>query len=173
MNIILTGFMGTGKSSVGRMLAHECGLDFLDLDDIIEAASGVSIKEIFNSSGESEFRRLETQAIERLVSGAYGANCVLATGGGAVLKKSNRDALRRWGKVILLTASVDEMLDRVGGAEARPLLSGGKRREAIERLMAERAPAYRDCDFSIDTTGLTEAEVVALIMGFLKERGAD
>lgn len=165
--------MGTGKSSVGKMLARERGLEFLDLDDIIETASGISIKEIFNSGGEAEFRALEARAIERLVSGAYGVNCVLATGGGAVLRKSNRDALRRWGTVVLLTASVDEMLDRVGKAEDRPLLSGGKRREKIERLMAERDSAYRDCDFSVDTTGLTVAEVVARITGFLKEKGAD
>ncbi|MBI5886468.1 MAG: shikimate kinase [Deltaproteobacteria bacterium] len=171
MNIILTGFMGTGKSSVGKILARECGLEFLDLDDIIETASGASIKEIFNSGGETEFRRLEAEAIEKVVSGAYGANCVLATGGGAVLRKSNRDALRRWGTVVLLTASVDEMLDRVGKAEARPLLSGAKRRDTIERLMAERDSAYGDCDLSVDTTGLTMAEVVARIKGFLKERG--
>ena len=153
------------------MLARECGLAFLDLDDIIESTARTSIKEIFASGGEAEFRRIESEAIERLVSGEYGAGCVVATGGGAVLKESNRDALKRWGTVVLLTASIDEMLARVSGSEARPLLTSEKRRETVERLMTEREPAYRDCDLSVDTTGLTVAGVVAKIKGFLNGRG--
>lgn len=171
MNIILTGFMGTGKSAVGKRLAHDYGLRFFDLDEIIVSQAGCSIKEIFAARGESEFRNLESEAIERFASGVYGGNCVLSTGGGAVLKKSNRDSFKRWGKIVLLTASVDEILNRVGAAEARPLLAGQDRREVVTRLMAERNDAYLDCDFKIDTTGLSVAEVSVKIMAFLKEKG--
>lgn len=162
--------MGTGKSAVGRRLALDYGFSFYDLDDIIAASSGISIKEIFATLGEPEFRRLESEAIERFASGVYGSNCVLSTGGGAVLKKANRDALRHWGKVILLTASVDEILKRVGDGDARPLLAGPDRCEVILRLMAERGEAYRDCDFIVDTTGLSIADVVDKIWACLKEK---
>lgn len=168
MNISLTGLMGTGKSAVGRRLAHDYGFRFFDLDDIIVAQAGISVQNIFGNHGEAGFRRLESEAIERFVSGAYGGNCVLATGGGAVLKKSNRDLLRRWGKVILLTASVDETLKRVGDGESRPLLAGSDRATVIARLMAERNDAYMDCDFRIDTTGLSITEVAERIMAYLK-----
>lgn len=160
--------MGTGKSSVGKRLAHEHGFRFFDLDDVIISRSGIGIQEIFNTRGEAAFRSLESEAIEKFVSIGHGGNCVLSTGGGAVLKKSNRESLRRWGKVILLTASVDEMLKRVGDGESRPLLAGQDRREVILRLMAERNAAYMDCDFSVDTTGLNVAEVVERIMAYLK-----
>lgn len=169
LNIILTGLMGTGKSAVGKRLAHDYGFRFFDLDDIIVTRSGISIKDIFETQGEAEFRNLESEVIERFVSGGYGGNCVLSTGGGAVIKKTNRDSFRRWGKVILLTASVDEMLKRVGDAESRPLLAGQDRGAVIARLLSERNEAYMDCDFKIDTTGLSVAEVALRIMAFLKE----
>lgn len=172
MNIVLTGFMGTGKSTVGRRLARELGLEFLDLDDIIEKETGLSISDIFSLRNEKDFRRLESEAIQRLVSGDCGLGVVLSTGGGAVVSSQNRKALRSWGRVVLLTASVDEILKRVHGSEARPLLSKDGRREAAAKLLVQREEAYKDCDLRIDTTGLDVTRVVDRIKEFLKEKVA-
>lgn len=170
-NIALTGFMGTGKSTVGRRLAAELGLKFLDIDDLIEKDAGMPIREIFKKDGEARFRRLESSVIEKLSSGAYGNGVVISTGGGAVVNPANRSLLKSWATLVCLRASVDEILRRVGDKVDRPLLSAPDKRAAVERLLGERQQAYLDADFTVETTGRGVDDIVAEIKGLI-ETGA-
>ena len=170
LNIALTGFMGTGKSTVGRRLARDLGLKFLDIDDLIEKEAGLPVKEIFRTLGEASFRRTESEVIEKLRDGSFGTGIVLSTGGGAVVDPLNRKRLRDWGVLVCLTASLDEILRRVGNRDDRPLLSGPDSRGTAERLMAERQEAYSEADFTVDTTSAKVEDVVERIKGFLEKR---
>ncbi|TAN60416.1 shikimate kinase [bacterium] len=170
-NIVLTGFMGTGKSSVGKRLANDLKCGFIDTDLLLEQDAGMAVKEIFVQQGEAYFRKLEAGVISRLTSGAYGDSLVVSTGGGAVVDPENRRKLRAWGAVICLTASVDAILARVERSDERPLLSVDNRQVEIEKRLIARRPAYSDSDLTIDTTDKTVAEVTAEIKAFLKERG--
>jgi shikimate kinase len=165
-NVVLTGFMGTGKTSVGRRLAGELGVEFLDTDDLIENEARMPIKDIFGKFGEGHFRELEREVIKRVSSTMDGL--VLSTGGGAIIDGTNRNRLKSWGKVICLTASVETILARVGDQDERPLLSGGEKRRSIERLLKGREPFYNESDLVIDTTTRGIDEVVSEIKGFLK-----
>jgi len=168
INIALTGFMGTGKSTVGRCLARDLNLKFIDIDDLIEKEAGMPIKDIFSVKGEAVFRKIESEVIEKLSAGAFGTGIVLSTGGGAVVDPLNRNRLKSWGVLVCLTASVDELLRRVGGREDRPLLNGPDRRRRVETLLAERAGAYADSDFTVDTTAATVQEVIEKIKAFVE-----
>lgn len=163
--------MGTGKSTVGRRLARELKCRFLDIDEMIEQEAGSPVRDIFAIHGEGRFRDLERGVIRKLVS-ARGVATVVATGGGAVADASNRAALRGWATVVCLRASIEAILARVGGAQDRPLLSAPGRKEAIEKLLAQRDEAYRDCDLAVDTTGKTVDEIAAIIMDYLSRKGA-
>ena len=160
-NIVLTGFMGTGKSSVGRLVAARLGWPFVDLDERIATAAGMSVPEIFANDGETVFRDLETAACEG-VSAASGL--VIATGGGAVLRAANRQALSAGGLVICLEASPEAILQRLGSASDRPVLGDGDRAERIRQLLQERAAAYATLPQHIDTTGLTVAQVTDRVL---------
>ncbi len=162
--------MGTGKSTVGRRLARDLELRFLDIDDLIEKEAGMPVREIFSTLGEPSFRRTESEVIEKLLKGSFGSGIVLSTGGGAVVDPVNRKRLRQWGVLVCLTASVDEILRRVGNRDDRPLLAGPDRRGTVERLMAERSEAYSEADFTVDTTSARVEEVVDRIKGFLADR---
>ncbi len=172
-NIVLSGFMGTGKSTVGYRLARELGMTFVDLDSLIEDGAGKSVKEIFAELGEGAFRVLESEAVERVVSGAVGDSIVLATGGGTVVNPRSRALLKEWGFIICLTACVETILDRTsrdlpeGVVANRPLLDMEEREDAVKRLLAERNEAYSDCHMSIDTTEDGVAEVVEKIKAFI------
>lgn len=160
-NIVLTGFMGTGKSSIGRRLARELHLKFIDTDGLIEKEAGKSIAQIFAEHGEGYFRKLESKAIEDVASKA---NVIIATGGGAIVNPENLEALKKNGIVICLTASIDSILARVGSGDERPLLSEGGKREAISNLLKQREPFYKKADFIIDTTAKSTKEVVEEIL---------
>jgi shikimate kinase len=166
-SIILTGFMGTGKSTVGRLLARRLGYAFVDLDDLIEKEAGMPVREIFSSYGEARFRELETRAIERLASGALGSPLVVSTGGGAVIREENRALLRSFGSLVCLKASPEEILKRVGNRPERPLLAGPDREDKLHSLLNERRTAYMDCDLEVDTSHLGPEEVVGMILGYL------
>lgn len=182
-SVILAGFMGTGKSTVGRLLARRLGFGFLDLDELIEKEAGAAVKDIFSSHGEARFRELESKAIERLASGGLGADLVVSTGGGAVISGKNRSLLRSFGVLVCLKASHEEILKRVGNRPERPLLYGPGREEKLRTLLAERQAAYSDCDLEVDTTRLKPEEVAGMIQGYLsraasvsgpdKKRGED
>lgn len=167
-NIILTGFMGTGKSSVGRLLAKRLGFRLVDLDAEIVRVAGCSINEIFAESGEEEFRRLESAQLDRL---ARGPRTVLSTGGGAVKNPDNRRLMHDAGAVINLTASVDAICARLVDDSARPLLRENRSPDFVARMLAEREQYYADADVRIDTSGKSVGEVVEEILVWLKRVG--
>ncbi len=160
-NIILTGFMGTGKSSVGRVLADRLGYRYCDLDALIVAAAGSSINEIFARHGEAHFRRIEAEMVRSI---ANMSGLVVATGGGAVLDPENRRQLRAAGFVVNLTAPAAEIFKRLQGENERPLLKEEKSLEKIGVMLQEREPFYADADIRIDTTGKSVEDVVAEIL---------
>jgi len=162
MNITLTGFMGTGKTAVGKRLARQLGWKFIDLDALIVAASGKSVPRIFAEHGEAVFRRLEHRMIRRVVRAH---EQVIATGGGAFVSPENRRLLRTGGPVICLTASPKVVLQRVTPTLAhRPMLAGAPSPLArIQQLMSQRCSAYAQADLMIDTSRLSLDEVAERI----------
>lgn len=140
--IVLIGYRGCGKTTVGRELALRLSLEFIDTDELIASAAGCTIAEIFEKEGESGFRLREHLAIADAVSRP---GRVISAGGGAVESQQNRDLLRACGTVIWLTATVDELWERVSGdaasAEQRPNLAGGGRDE-VAAILARRTPLY-------------------------------
>jgi shikimate kinase len=167
-NLILIGFMGTGKSSIGRLVAHRLRFQFVDTDALIVERAGLEISEIFAQHGEAHFRDLETRAIESLASRE---RYVVATGGGAVLREQNRRLLRSLGFVALLTAREKTILDRVGHGNRRPLLHSSNPAEKIAELLAERAPAYEAAaHWTLDTSDITREQASELIVA--EARGA-
>lgn len=163
MNIILTGFMGTGKTTAGKRLAKRLGWTFVDVDDLIEAGAKMPIARIFAERSEAVFRRLERRQINKVVR-AHGQ--VIATGGGAFLDPQNRSQLTSSGPVVCLAAKPQAIMARVGKKlHARPLLAGAKNPLArITTLLKQRAPAYAQADLTIDTTQLSIEQVVERLM---------
>lgn len=166
-NISLIGFMGTGKSSVGRALARRLNRKFIELDALIEKDAGKSIPEIFKHGGEIGFRELEIQTIKNIESEK---NVVVACGGGVVLNKINIDRLKEGGVVIYLTAAPNIILKRTSRDPlARPLLNVEDPVSRIKELLKFRKPLYqRAADITINTTGLNIESVVREIIEKLK-----
>ncbi|HZY31517.1 MAG TPA: shikimate kinase [Candidatus Methylomirabilis sp.] len=164
MKIVLTGFMGTGKTAVGCRLAERLGLTFTDLDRVIEGAAGMKVAEIFASEGEPGFRRRERELIATL---ANRRDCVIATGGGAVLDAENVQHLKTGGIIICLRAEPGVILQRIGTDARRPLLQGPERLAKIRELLDHRAPAYAKADLCIDTSTSHVEEIVDRIVGYL------
>lgn len=162
-NIILVGFMGTGKSSIGRHVAKRLGFQFLDTDHIItDRAGGVSIAEIFAQRGEPAFRDLETSAIESLF---HLRRCVIATGGGAVLREENRRLLRELGFVVGLSAEEEVIFERVSRCDKRPLLHTKDPRGTLHRLLEARRDCYAEAaEFALDTSAIDHAEAADRIV---------
>lgn len=159
-HIVLTGFMATGKTEVGRRLARLLGWPFVDTDGLVEVAAGRPVKEIFATEGEARFRALERAAVEQ----ACGVpEAVIATGGGALLDPENRRRLAAAGPIVCLAASPEVILARAGNGTARPLLAGttgpDERLARIRQLLSERAPTYAVATHTIDTAGLTVDQV--------------
>ena len=162
-NLVLTGFMGTGKTRIGREVARRLGRPFIDMDAEIEARTGKLIPRIFAEDGEAAFRCLEADLCQELGSRT---GRVIATGGGALLDAANREAMMRGGTVVCLTSDVEEIQRRLGGddAPARPLLRVPDPRAEIERLLAARQDAYAAIPWQVDTTGLPVEEVVGRVI---------
>ncbi len=168
-NIVLTGFMGTGKTSVGKRLASILGMDFVDTDMEIERLTGLKIPEIFQMYGEERFRKEESADVERI---AALQNTVVATGGGVVLNPENMRHLRKNGFVVLLQARPEVIARRLQGSDDRPLLADKEQLiERIEGLLQEREPYYEDCDLKIDTSDLDVQGVAEKIIKELRELG--
>ena len=159
-NIVLVGFMGTGKTSVGRRLATQLRMRYVDTDDIIERDSGRRISNIFEEDGEAAFRELESEAV-RKVSKLY--NYVISTGGGVVLREANMVALKRNGIVFCLTATAEEIYRRVQHQTHRPLLQTPDPLTKIKSMLEERHPYYVKADYMVETTGRSFGEVMAYI----------
>lgn len=147
-NIALIGFMGTGKSSVGRLVADTLHFTFLDTDDVIEARAGKRINEIFAQQGEPVFRELECGLVEEL---ARRDRTVIATGGGLPVNSANLASLKTHALVVCLWASPEKILERVGHQTHRPLLNTADPLEKIRSLLAAREPFYRQADVLVNT----------------------
>jgi len=162
-NIVLTGPMGSGKTSVGRLLAQGLNCEFIDLDALIVDRAGKSINAIFADDGEPAFRGLEQQQLADLVGRE---RIVLSTGGGAVIDPENRRLMRLIGPVVNLTASLDVLAARLAACNDRPLLQGeeAERLAKLERLLEEREQYYADSDIRIDTAGKSVEDVAAEVL---------
>jgi shikimate kinase len=168
-NIYLIGPMGSGKTAVGRQLAHELGMEFFDSDAEIERSTGVDISYIFEKEGEASFRDRERECIEHLTQREH---IVMATGGGSVMDEDNRRRLSDTGTVVYLKTSIERQLERTQHAKNRPLLFGGDPSETLERLAAIREPQYETlATVSVDTGGRHVRAVVTAVVKILKDRG--
>ena len=167
-NVILVGFMGAGKSVIGRLLARRLGRCFVETDDMIVARDGRPIPEIFRQDGEEAFRRLEAEAVEalRLKTGD-----VIATGGGLPCREGRMDALRVLGTVVWLRGELPELLARARRTGARPMLER-RSPEEIAALHRARVAYYAQADLVVDTAGLGVDQVVARVLAALRERDA-
>ena len=139
-NIVLCGFMGSGKTSVGSRLAQTTGRTFVDMDRYIEQKEGMTVPEIFSARGEAAFRTMEREAAKEL---SLQSGLIIATGGGALMNPENTAALKESGVIVLLDASAEAIRRRLSGDRSRPLLSGPDREETFRRLYSERTGAYR------------------------------
>lgn len=162
-NIFLIGFMGVGKSTIAKLLAKRLGANLIEMDETIEAESGMSINQIFEEYGESHFRDLETALVKR-VSQEGGA--VVSCGGGAVLRLENVELMKKSGKIIFLSATPETIYDRVKNSTNRPLLNGNMNVEYIRGLMERRREVYENAaDVVICTDGKWKAQIVEEILG--------
>ncbi len=171
-NIILTGFMASGKSAVGKELAKRLRMDFVDTDKLIEEKEGIKISQIFREKGEPYFRDVEAEVIKEV---AEYENSAIATGGGVVLKEENMQALRKNGRIICLSTDAATILKRTSQNRLRPLLEGerGSRENKIKDLLTFRAPYYQKADFIVDTTDLMVKETVEKIIKYLNEKNGN
>lgn len=167
-NIVLVGFMGTGKSSLGRILARRLGYRFIDTDIAIEKITGLTVEQIFRRHGVIRFRSEENLLAKRL-AGKKGL--VIATGGGMLLNKENVELLSRNGVLIGLRADPDVILQRLKNKKRRPLLKKGDIRETVLKLLREREGIYDAAEFTVDTGKLSFDASLNKIHQYLKKKG--
>jgi shikimate kinase len=170
--VVLVGMMGSGKTTVGRLIAARLRSGFADTDDEVESSAGMSVQEMFARSGEEGFRRAESDALGVLLS--PGGPGVVAVGGGAVLSETNRQTMRREATVVWLRAFVGTLTDRVGSGEGRPLLSDGAQvlpgtaRDRLSELSYERQRLYEEVsDVVVDTDDMSPEEVADVVVSAL------
>lgn len=168
-NIVLVGFMGSGKSTVGRRLARRLGYGYVDTDQMVESKAGKRVAEIFKEEGEAVFRALERLAVEKA---SMGDSRVIACGGGAVIDRENVVALKRNGALIYLKASKASLIERLErGIEKRPLLKTEDVEARVRELLEQRVKIYeRVSDAVVDTDGLSPAGVVEEIIRMVRSR---
>lgn len=158
LNVVLVGFMGVGKSAVGRRLARRLGRTFIDTDRWITDTAGMSIPEIFRQHGEQAFRDLESSAASDC---AAKERLVVSTGGGLLGRPENRQVLAQSGILICLIATPEVILRRTYPWDGRPMLqTAPSPREAVEKLLADRSSWYSEVDLTVDTSDLTPTQVV-------------
>lgn len=168
MNLVIIGFMGTGKSTLGRVLAGELGYEFIDTDQIIEKDYGKKIPQIFQEEGEAFFRSLENKLAHKL---SESDRKVIATGGGWVLNPENLRLSRTNGFIISLLARPEVIYERTKHETNRPLLCGADPLFEIRRIMAERESLYQDADLLVDTSRGTPVELIGGVIEELIKRG--
>ncbi|HZK39943.1 MAG TPA: shikimate kinase [Atribacterota bacterium] len=164
-NIIITGFMGTGKSAVAKELARKLKMEFIDMDRIIEERRGMSIADVFAGHGEKYFREQENKLVKEL---SKKENTVIATGGGTLLSSDNARMLGQRGQIICLYADSQTIYNRVNKKNNRPLLKRENVLSEINRLLEERKEAYNNFTIKIDTTNLNVQEVADKTITLLK-----
>jgi len=162
--IVLVGLMGAGKTTVGRRLARELGIEFADADAEIEKAAGISIPEIFEKYGEPAFREGERKVISRLLDEAPH---VLATGGGAFMNDDTRASIKAKSASVWLDADIPILLERVGRKNNRPLLETGDPETILRKLADERYPVYAKADIRVKSDGGAHEDVVEAIINAL------
>jgi shikimate kinase len=165
-NIVLFGFMGTGKTSVGRKLASSLGMKFIDMDQIIEEREKRSIKDIFAADGEPYFRKLERALVEEL---AQRRGLVIGTGGGVVLNADNVRDFAATGLCVCLSAAPEVILKRLEKDGSRPLLAEGDKLQKIKGILESRRQLYAKVPVQVDTTGLSVDEVVQRITAIVSQ----
>ncbi len=167
MNIILSGFMGCGKTTIGKIIARRLSLDFIDTDKLIEEREGRRIREIFDTDGEGYFRYKEHEICAEL---SHEDNKIIATGGGALTFDRNKEALSKSGKVIFIDVDLNTILRRIGNDSQRPLLN-----DETKALFDKRNPIYKkNCDFTITVRGDVSAKEIAdsIIKYYIKGKKA-
>ncbi len=161
-NMVFIGFMGAGKTTVGRFYAEQLGKDFLDTDSVIEKKTGKTITAIFEDEGEEAFRKMETEILRELKEQV--SNTVISVGGGLPLREENRKILKEAGTVVYLRSRPETVWERLKGDDTRPMLKGEHPEERIRELLNIREEAYEEAaHFSVDTDGKTPGEVAELV----------
>jgi len=162
-NIVLIGFMGSGKTTIGKSLEEKTDMVFVDTDELIEAYEGCKVSEIFADKGEAYFRRLEKETLKNLLESTD--NKVISTGGGIVTNQENIPLLKQLGKVFYLRIKPETVVERLEGDKTRPLLIGEDKLVKVEQLMTDRKELYEmAADKTIDTDGLSVSEIVGKIL---------
>lgn len=159
-NLALVGFMGTGKTTVGQILAHMLRFRFVDTDEMVEAKAGRKIPEIFAQQGEPAFRALESEVVAELETME---DRVISTGGGVILNPSNLQSLRRHALLVCLWAPPEAILERVGRQTHRPLLQCDDPLARIQALLQERGPTYQQADVLINSAHRNPKEVAQIV----------
>ncbi len=166
--IYLIGFMGSGKTSTGRLLAERLGFGFVDMDDLIVETAGMSIPEIFSRFGEDRFRDIETEVLKRV---AGESNRVISCGGGVIIREENRRVLKNTGKVVYLRTSPEVAYERIKGDANRPLIQVPDPLAKIRELMERRRKWYEEtAHLAVDTDGKTPSEVAEEVLNALRDR---
>jgi len=164
-NVIICGFMGTGKSVVGKSVSTALGFDFMDTDSLIENRCGKTIAEIFREDGEEYFRDLEKEILFRLPE----RKTVVAAGGGMIVDRENYRWLLRLGLIVLLTASVETICRRIRNDNSRPLLSGENSKDKVQRLLSQRQPVCDMIGYRINTDRLNVSDVCEAVIKIYRE----
>lgn len=168
-NIVLVGFMATGKTTVGRLIAHKAGMGFISIDELIEKKEGMPIKDIFSLKGEGYFRKAERAAV---AEASKARASVIDAGGGVVIDELNVRDLKAGGIIFCLDATPEEILERAKGLTHRPLLNVSDPLSEIIKIMEARAEYYERADYHIDTGGRSAPEVAeAIIEIYVKSNG--
>jgi shikimate kinase len=167
MNIILTGFMGTGKTLIGKLLSERLNYKYIDIDTIIEEREKMAIVDIFREKGEGYFRNVETEVIREFIP--QEDNSVISVGGGAILRKINVDIMKNNGIIVLLTATPETIYERLKHDTTRPLLKVNNPKEKIVSLLSSRnAYYYENCNIAVSTNNRTPEDIVEEIISKLK-----
>jgi shikimate kinase len=166
VNVSLIGMMGSGKTTVGKLLAKKTGMDFIDVDLMIEEERKMEIADIFRELGQEKFREFEREAVQRLMQKD---NAVISTGGGLAACEENMLNLKKIGPVVWLYASPEETLRRVKGTDKRPLLDAEEPEKKVEALLKARERHYGKAGVKVDTTGKEPGEIAEEILTFLGE----
>ena len=168
-NIILTGFMGCGKTSVGIRLSYALRRTLIDTDKWIEKKQGKTVSEIFASEGEEAFRRMESECIRELIGTADGQ--IISTGGGLPVREENRRLLGELGRVYYLKVTPECVYERLRGDTTRPLLQGENPREKIRELLESREAFYQEgADVTIEVSGKSFEDIITEIVEGMEER---
>lgn len=166
-HLILTGFMGSGKSTIGKIAASILKIPFVDLDQVIATQTGLTPAQTITRFGEKAFRRIEKRFLKKILSGKVS---VLATGGGVVLDRQNRQWMRQKGFVVWLKTPLLFLLKRLNRGKDRPLLTKPLTRKALKKIDQERLPFYRQCHYSVSNAFRPSKDVAIQIAEKYKGR---